>query len=430
MTDDLSSQSVLIHDSGGLFLPLAFRLARDFGRVSYYVPNTAAFPTPYLSALGDGFDEIDRREDFWQEQREADLIVFPDTGDAALQVELARQGRRVWGSRHGDDLELRRSWFRHKQREWGLEVPEYEVVRGLWELRDFLALHDGWFVKVSRWRGLTETFQFHAGPRGEGLLDALAVKLGPLEAEFPFIVEAPIDAVVETGIDEFCIDGQWPETVVQGLETKDRCYIGAVTPMSKMPQAFRDVNEALAPFLRQVGYRNAFSAEVRITEDERAFLIDPCSRFPTPAGECLLELIDNLGEVMWHGANGELVEPVYGAQFAVQAAVDHPDDDQHWRVCDWPEDVREAFKPFACVGLPGGRIGFPPFPWSVDAIGSVVAVGDTLEEALDALKEHAAVLEDAALTVHLPDLAETLASIHAEHDAGIRFTGQEVPEPA
>src|SRR6266550_4636983 len=288
MTDDLSSQSVLIHDSGGLFLPLAFRLARDFGRVSYYVPNTAAFPTPYLSALGDGFDEIDRREDFRQEQRE-----------------------------------------------WGLEVPEYEVVRGLWELRDFLALHDGWFVKVSRWRGLTETFQFHAGPRGEGLLDALAVKLGPLEAEFPFIVEAPIDAVVETGIDEFCIDGQWPETVVQGLETKDRCYIGAVTPMSKMPQAFRDVNEALAPFLRQVGYRNAFSAEVRITEDERAFLIDPCSRFPTPAGECLLELIDNLGEVMWHGANGELVEPVYGAQFAVQAAVDHHDDDQHWRVCDW-----------------------------------------------------------------------------------------------
>ncbi len=71
-----------------------------------------------------------------------------------------------------------------------------------------------------------------AGPRGDGQLDQLAVKLGPLAADFPFLCDAPIDAVVETGIDEFCIDGKWPEVVVQGIEAKDKAYIGAVTPLA------------------------------------------------------------------------------------------------------------------------------------------------------------------------------------------------------
>src|SRR2546425_103642 len=157
------------------------------------------------------------------------------------------------------------------------------------------------------WIWLCETFQYHAGDRGATQLDQLAVKLGPLQDDFPFLVEAPIEGI-ETGIDEFSIDGEWPATVVQGLETKDKAYIGAVTPMEKMPEAFRDVNEALAPYFKEVRYRNFFSGELRITEDKKAFLTDPTCRHASPAGERLLGLIANLGEILWHGADGILVE--------------------------------------------------------------------------------------------------------------------------
>ena len=170
-----------------------------------------------------------------------------------------------------------------------MEVAEHEIVRGLDELRAFLKEHDGWFVKVSRYRGLCETFQYWAGDRGESQLDQLAVKLGPLQKDFAFLVEAPIDGI-ETGIDEFCIDGQWPKTVVQGIETKDKCYIGSVTPMAQMPEAFHDIHEAIGPFFNEMRYRNFFSAELRITEDKKAYLTDPCCRHASPAGECAPEL--------------------------------------------------------------------------------------------------------------------------------------------
>jgi len=422
---DLSNKSVLVYDRG-LFMSLALRLAEDFGEVLYFVPDDCPFSLPYAHCLGDGFDQIKRVDDFWP-YADTDLIVFPDVGDRTLQKYLANQGKRIWGSRQGDQLELRRSWFRHKQLDWGLEVPEYDAIRGLDELRAFLKEHDGWFVKISRFRGLCETFQYWAGERGEVQLDQLALKLGPLQKDMPFLVEAPIDGI-ETGIDEFCIDGQWPKTVVQGIETKDKCYIGAVTPMDKMPEAFKEVNEALAPFFNEVEYRNFFSAELRITEDKKAYLTDPCCRHASPAGECLLELIANLGEILWHGADGELVEPKYTAKFAAQAIVDHPDDDQHWRVADWPETA--VFKPLGCVGLADGQVGFPPFPWSSDAIGSVVGLGDTIEEAIGELKQHAALLEDAGLVVHVPDLVKTLEEIKAEEDAGLKFSSQPLPEPS
>ncbi len=424
---DLGSKRVLVYDSGGLFLSLAFCLSKDFGSVGYYTPNSSPFPLPYLNALGDGFPEIERVHDFWREQSQADLIVFPDTGDASLQLALVEQGRRVWGSRGGDALELRRAWFRRQQGKWGLEVPEHRIVHGVSELRKFLVEHDGWFVKVSRYRGLCETFQYHAGPRGEGQLDQLAAKLGPLQTDFQFLCDAPIDAVVETGSDQYTIDGQWPQFVCQSIETKDKAGISAVTPMSKMPQALRDVNEALTPFLKEQNYRNWFSAEVRITEDKRAFLTDPCSRQASPIGECLLELIGNLGEIIWHGSEGDLVEPEYVAQFAAQAIVDHPDPEEHWRIGDWPVEIRQWFKPQGCVGLEDNRIGFPPFPWSCDAVGSVVGLGASIKEAINKLKEHVAALEHAGYSVHVPALADTISAIDQEEAAGVPFTRQPVP---
>jgi hypothetical protein len=109
----------------------------------------------------------------------------------------------------------------------------------------------------------------------ESIIDELAYKLGPLKENPIFWVFAPIDSKIEDGIDTYCIDGKWPETVIHGVENKDKSYCGAFQKMSTLPEEVRCVNEAFSPILKQYGYRSMFCTEVRITKEGESYFIDP-----------------------------------------------------------------------------------------------------------------------------------------------------------
>lgn len=429
MMSETSGKTALVFDHG-LFVSLALRLAPDFKRVLYYTPQVeTAFPCPYEACIGDGFSEIERVDDFWSVLEDVDLFIFPDVEHSRLQLHLEKLGKRVWGSRRGDQLELRRAWFRRKQKEWGLEVPPYQTVVGLNALRRYLESHEGHYVKISRLRALMETFCYRNVALGQTELDQLAEKLGPLQDDFPFVVEAPIEAVVETGWDGFCIDGQFPETACQSIEGKGRTCISTVTPADSMPPALLEINEALAPFMKQVRYRNWFSSEVRITEENIAYLTDPCCREASPVGECIMELIGNLAEIMWAGAEGELVEPEFTAKFAVQAMLETEGSKEHWRMLEVPPEIQRWVKPKAACKV-DGRLAFPPLPWMRSTVGSVVALGDTLEDAVDTLKEYVGKMDGQGLFAETAALADTLKAITEEEEAGQPFTDQPVPDPS
>lgn len=424
---DLSSKTVLVLDSG-LFLPLAFRLARDFGKVLFYAPDSAPFPTPNVAVIGDGFDQVERVSDLWVHHVPWDLIVIPDVGHSDLQMGLSGGGLPIFGSKTGDFLELDRQKLKDFQHESGLEVPPYEVVVGLSNLRSYIKEHPDCYVKISKYRGLTETHHAINETVDGPWLDMLAVKLGPLADRFRFIVEQPIEAVAEEGFDGFCIDGKFPKVAVHGLEGKDKSYLGAVVPYEELPEQLRQVNEKLSPVLSKHRYRNFFSTEVRITEDGLGYLVDPTCRHASPAGECLHELVGNLSDIIWEGARGNLVEPEYTAKFAAQAIIDHPGDHEHWRLLEVPKEVEQWVKIYACCQV-DGALAIPPFLWSSEIIGSVVGIGDTIEDAIDALKEHAEALDGQGLTVHIESLVDVLKSIQDEEDAGVPFTDEPVPKP-
>jgi hypothetical protein len=193
-----------------------------------------------------------------------------------------------------------------------------------------------------------------------------------------------------------------------------------------LPEQLTTIAGQLTPDLDD--YANFLSLEVRITEEGDAFLTDPSCRHASPAGECLLELIGNLGEVVWGGAHGELVEPEYTAKFAMQAIVDHPEDKTEWRAARIPPEVGDWFKPYFACRIDGATYFVPVPPKGFETAGSVVATGDTLDECLGTLKERAALLEGAGLVVHTTSLAEVLASIKEEEKAGVPFTDGAVPD--
>ena len=144
----------------GLFLPLALKLAKTYKRVLYYTPWEKGFPVIGDCIIGDGFDQIERCNDFWPIKSEIDLFVCPDIQHSGLQLELESQGFAVWGSRNGDSLEINRSKFHRILDELGLEVPEHTEIRGLAALREYLSDKSDKYIKMSKFRGSFESFHW------------------------------------------------------------------------------------------------------------------------------------------------------------------------------------------------------------------------------------------------------------------------------
>jgi hypothetical protein len=423
---DLSDKICCVVDHG-LFVELAIRLSRDFGKVYYHVPWERGFPIVNEAVIGNGFDEITWVDEIWDVLDEVDLFVFPDVLHSGLQLHLASLGKRVWGSRKGDSLEIGRAKLKKVQEELGMHHPKYEIVRGLDNLRSFLKENSDKYVKVSKFRGMMETFHHTEYAQTEPILDQLAVKFGSVKNAMPFLVETPVETDIEVGYDGYCVDGAFPAFGIQGYEVKDKSLIASVQKYSDMPKEITIVNQVLAPVLKIYGYRNFWSTEIRV-KDGNSYLIDPCCRAPSPCLEIQLELWENLGEILWHGAAGELVDQKPAAQFGVEAIIDHNGDEHSWRTLEVPDKVRRWVKLYNVARVDGTYV-MPPFPHSCDAIGAVVGIGDTLPEAIDQLISHVAALKDQPVTVKVESLYDGLEEIQQAEKKGLEFSDQPVPEP-
>lgn len=410
----------------GLFLPIALKLAEQFKHVYWWSPWDDCAPKIERGLIGDGFENMTRVPDIWRIKNKCDLFVFPDVGFGGLQAELISQDYPVWGHHGADELETQRGLFLDTLKEVGMLVPKYEVITGLTALREFLSDKEDKWIKVSKWRGDWETLHWRDWEHDEMTLDGYAYRFGAAKELIRFYVFDPIDTDIEDGIDTYCINGQFPKTVMHGMENKDKSYLCAVQPMEDVDERVRIVPEKFGPVLGQYGYRGFFSTEVRI-KDENSYFIDPTCRAASPPSQVMTELFGNLGEIIWQGAQGNLVEPEPTAQFGVQALIKVERDCDEWVVLDIPKKLRAQVKcGFACEI--DGRICIPPHPLK-DMIGWLVATGNDLEEAIEDLKEYREQLPD-GVTCDVDSLANLLKEAESAKEEGIELTDQELPEPS
>jgi len=411
----------------GLFAPLAQKLGEQYKRVLYYSPWEEGFPLLNKCIIGDGYPEIERCDDFWPLLGEIDLFIFPDIQHSGLQLHLESLGKAVWGSHTGDSLELSREKFHRTLEEIGLDCPKWRAIKGLTKLRDFLKANEDKYVKISKYRGLMETWHHATYRESEPMLDMLAVKLGPAKEHIPFIVTDPVDTDIEIGFDGYCVDGKFPKVAIGGgVEIKDSGYLCGIQNYEDMPEEVTDINEAFAPILAKHRYRNFFSTEIRVKGDKR-FFIDPCCRCPSPATEAQLMLYGNIGDIIWAGANGEVIDPEPTAQFAAQCVLKAKRTKDQWCVLDIPKKVLPWVK---CGGSAfiDGRICVPPGEDSPE-IGWITGIGDSIEDAITSLKEHIADMGDAPVKAEIDALYDALKEYHAAEKVGIPLTYAEIPEP-
>jgi hypothetical protein len=383
-----STKSCCVIDNG-LFQEAAQKLSESFGKVYYNAPWVADYPVSYHTEIGEGFGEYERIADIWGMIDDVDLFVFPDVYQGPLQEHLVKLGKRVWGSRNGDELELWRKEAKAHFKELGLPQGPYEVVKGMTALRKYIKSRDKekLWVKISLTRGDTETFCAEGYDSVKNRLDDLQAKFGPTAEYREFIVDDHLPDTFDLAIDTYCIDGKFPSKSLLGNEQKDEGYIGVVKDWEKIPKGLTDVYEALSPDLKNFQYRNFFAIECRTGKDQM-YLSDPCCRVGSPIFELELNMMKNLAEIIWEGAEGKLVEPEYKGKYGYEVILQSQWVNEHPLLVEYPEEFRDQIKFRYATRFPDGLWIMPQKQGP--AFGSIVAYGDSIDACVAQVEEIAA----------------------------------------
>jgi hypothetical protein len=424
---DVSEVTACVVDQG-TFLPVARALARGCERVLYWSPECRANKSVQQACIGEGIAGLERVAEFWPMLDEIDLFVFPDSDLAGLQLHLEQLGKAVWGSRLGQQYEQDRQLFLGTLEAIGLDVPGYEVAVGLEALREKLRRAEDKYVKISHYRADMETRHWRSWDLDEGWLDRLAVRLLPrVKDQTPFLIVDPVETELELGVDTYVVDRRLPGVLLQGYERERSAYFAAVTKRENLPEPSRRVLEAFAPLLAPLRYRNALSLELRV-KGEQAHFIDATQRFGLPSSASQMALWKNFPEIVWAGANGQLLEPEYEEAYSIEVLLSSGPADEAVAV-EVSGELEEWCHFAECCFIDGVYV-FPPVEGGPSHdLGWLLAVGDTPAETLDRAKELVEQLPP-GVKAELDSIAGVIAEIEQAQDEGHEFAREEMPEPS
>jgi hypothetical protein len=366
-----------------LFCSFAERLARDFGRVLLYIPTSGSFVTMNQGLVGTGLEGVEKVDSVFGDYfDDVDLFCFVDLGHSDLQLYLESLGKRVFGARNGEELEVYRELCKKTMEKEGLPLAPWKMVTGMDALRTYLKANKGTWVKVDKWRGLTETFFSANYDVVMTKLDAVENDLGGFKNVAKFICEGDLPDKVEVGLDCYCVDGEYPSSTLVGLEVKDLAYCAEFVEMDKIPEPITRWTAAMAPYFQKYGYRGFFSNEIRIGRDKEPYMIDACCRAGSPPSELYQEFYSNICEIIWEAAGGVVVDPKPLGKFGAQLVLKSKWANGHWQPVEVPSQFANQVKLFNCAIIDGKKYVIP-LDQDMFEIGAVVGWGDTLQAAID-----------------------------------------------
>jgi hypothetical protein len=423
---DISEVTALVVDYG-TFTDLAGCLATKCKKVYYFTPWEEEYRDINKCCLGGGQEKVERCDEPLDPDfiKNLDLACFPDIGFIGMQKLYRSMGVAVWGSFGVTNLEQYRTRFLTTLKDLGLEVAPYEVIKGFENLKVYLKDKRDLWIKVNRFRANMETWHYQDWDHAQNQFRKMAQEFGGLESEVVFVIQKPIPDAQEIGYDGLNVDGQFPGQSFQGYEAKNELYLGSLLDNEELPECVQAVNEAWAPVLREAGYQNFWATEIRKVDDTFHF-IDPTARQAGQTMEHYYLNCSNLPEVIWAGANGELVTPEFLAPFSAEATLHHKDGDGGKVLCV-PEEARDHVKLYHFCEGDDGLYHFPP--GKNDEVGVVIGLGESVEEALEDLKEHFELLEDEPVEIRLHAFADLLEQIEEAESDGMEFGDDDLPEP-
>lgn len=420
--EDLSTKTVLVID-GGIFIEFAIRLARDFKKVYYFSSWKSEYPLSKDDMIGVGVPGIERISEVYDYIDKVDMIAFPSIYNGDWQSYLVKKGYRVFGSRKGDQLERDRVSAIEHFKELGLKQPKYKEIIGIDNLVDYLENKTDKWIKVSEYRGENETWHYLSADLSRRKLSEIKNKLGDEGKVFKFLVFDPIngDNIVECGSDmPITVNGEYPKYILNGYEKKDCCYLGRVRKYSDLAPVITEFNEKIAPTLKEYGYCNAMSTEIRAESDKDGYMIDFTARQPSPPGEIYLELITNFSQMVWDASGGKLTEPEYAAKYGIEVMINSEAAENSWLTIDFPKSIRKWVKLRTLAVIDDKYTVIPRYK-DFNNVGAVIAIGDSIDEVVKLAKERCEMISGEDIDCKLDDITPLMDIIKRGEAIGLKF---------
>ena len=396
---NLKDKTVCVFDTGS-FTSIAPRLAKEFGRVLYFSPwEGNGFPESKFAKVGTGIPGVERIDSIWDyaDGDEVDLFVFTDVYYRAEQELLRRMGKNVWGSARTSWLERNKLAFYQWVDKEEMPIPETNEEIGIDNLAKNIKPDE--YIKISEYRGDLETLKYYDKERSQFRLDELKLNLSPFDKTYPALRQKKVEGT-EIGGDSYTVNGQYPKHYLYGLEDKDRYYFGKIVPYAKLPEQIQYVDEKLSKVFEEEQTRTHFSHEMRIDKNGEPFFTDFTGRFPNPPYQLHLKMVKNLGEIMYYGSQGIMIEPEYEAKFGVVAIFRSPTAEGFNLPIKVPEKIQEWVMPMNLAMIDGEMVSVNLN--KIDECGAVVGIGDSLWEARDHCEENAEEVKADGLEIDVP----------------------------
>lgn len=406
---DLSKKTACVIDNGTT-IEVAIRLSKDFGKVYYTTLARDAFARMNKEFIGVGIENIhviSQAEtpgisDIWDLLDEIDIFVFPDINFGELQLHLESLGKRVFGSRDGEQLENDRIFCKEAMEEVDLAVLPYKTLIGTEALREYLKKHDNVWIKISKFRGIFETFKSKNYRISESELDRLDVKLGPFRKTTEFIVEDDFPDSIEIAYDGPCVDGIYASKSLIGVEVKDLGYIARFLDNSKFPKEVTEWNSKMSSYFKNYRYRNFIGPEIRINKKRKSYMTDFAARHGNPPSPVYMEFYSNYSEFIWLASEGKLIDliPYKDYEWAAQVSMTCVDASKYETPLEFPDKIRQFVKLKYCTKRGKTYSIIPQFNED-DKIGDLIGMGKTLEDAFEMIEENAKLIESSGVDFNL-----------------------------
>jgi|ERR1035437_2253263 hypothetical protein len=418
---NLKDKTILCIDNG-MYVGLCRTMSRYFGKVLYYSEYKLPFPSMPKFMIGYGYPEMERVVDLFAAVDQADIIFTPDVYNGDCAQYIAENGKRVFGSVRGEELEIYRSKMKEHMKALGLPVSPYKEIKGLDALIEYLKKNKEKYVKCDMFRWDFETFHHTNWQCSEPFFDKLSHDLGPAKHLYTFIVEDAIDGddVVETGSDFINVNGKFSDYISFGYEVKCEMYAMQFKKSSEIPKIITDFNNAIAPTMEQYQYRSMGCTEIRVGKDKVPYMIDFTSRFGSPPCEIWQEAITNWGDIIWYGSEGILIQPEVKYKYGVQFFITSEWAIHNWQSVYFPPELDQWVKLRNSCRINGQNYVVPT---DCSLIGNVSAVGNDLDECIKTAIERAEQIEGYEVCVPTSAADKMREVIKKGEKLGIKFDG-------
>jgi len=133
-----------------------------------------------------------------------------------------------------------------------------------------------------------------------------------------------------------------------------------------------------------------------------------------------MEMLQNLSEIIWHGSDGKMIQPVFEGKYGIEIMLDSPWAENRWYNIDFPDSISRWVKLRNYCIIDDTYHVIPRFS-DFDNIGALIAIGDSIEECLEKAKKYKEKIEAFKLDIPTSAIDKAQEVIKKGESIGLKF---------